>query len=382
MFHRYSGGGHGENVTASPAMASTFSLFFPLPEGHQWPPVEEAAYDDHSTVTTSPSSPSSSTGSVDCTLSLGTPSSRRAEPVAAPARYQSLPATVSWDAAAESYYCQQGRPTAGAAKCAVAGGVGHDPLLDRRCASCGTTSTPLWRNGPRGPKSLCNACGIRFKKEERRAAGSATADGGGAGCGFSAQRARGSATRAPPAATCGEETLPCGGDVADAPFLAWRLNVVQPAATAFSSWMVNWVQVRRQLLSCLAKNAGLRQLSVDVDETGTAMGFLGAERQQLPVGRGARSVVLLHGFARDGIVTWGLQVISLAKRCDVCVPDLLHFGGSSSPPPDRSAGFQAACVAAALRRLGVERSPATGTTCSWTATGCANCSTSILEIER
>uniref|UniRef100_A0A6N2N9Z9 GATA-type domain-containing protein n=1 Tax=Salix viminalis TaxID=40686 RepID=A0A6N2N9Z9_SALVM len=45
----------------------------------------------------------------------------------------------------------------------------NDPLLARRCANCDTTSTPLWRNGPRGPKSLCNACGIRFKKEERRA---------------------------------------------------------------------------------------------------------------------------------------------------------------------------------------------------------------------
>lgn len=32
------------------------------------------------------------------------------------------------------------------------------------CAVCRTTKTPLWRNGPPGPKSLCNACGIRFNK--------------------------------------------------------------------------------------------------------------------------------------------------------------------------------------------------------------------------
>ncbi|XP_039010288.1 GATA transcription factor 18-like [Hibiscus syriacus] len=44
-----------------------------------------------------------------------------------------------------------------------------DPLLARRCANFGTSSTRLWKNRPRGPKSLCNACGIRFKKEERRA---------------------------------------------------------------------------------------------------------------------------------------------------------------------------------------------------------------------
>ncbi|EFJ20692.1 hypothetical protein SELMODRAFT_451362 [Selaginella moellendorffii] len=34
----------------------------------------------------------------------------------------------------------------------------------RSCTQCGATKTPLWRNGPCGPKSLCNACGIRYKK--------------------------------------------------------------------------------------------------------------------------------------------------------------------------------------------------------------------------
>ncbi|MQL93946.1 hypothetical protein Taro_026598 [Colocasia esculenta] len=37
-----------------------------------------------------------------------------------------------------------------------------------RCTMCGRTETPLWRHGPQGPKSLCNACGIRYKKEERQ----------------------------------------------------------------------------------------------------------------------------------------------------------------------------------------------------------------------
>ncbi|XP_022931670.1 GATA transcription factor 16-like [Cucurbita moschata] len=32
------------------------------------------------------------------------------------------------------------------------------------CVDCNTTKTPLWRGGPAGPKSLCNACGIRFRK--------------------------------------------------------------------------------------------------------------------------------------------------------------------------------------------------------------------------
>ncbi|XP_064971343.1 putative GATA transcription factor 22 [Musa acuminata AAA Group] len=37
----------------------------------------------------------------------------------------------------------------------------------RVCSNCSTTKTPLWRSGPHGPKSLCNACGIRQRKARR-----------------------------------------------------------------------------------------------------------------------------------------------------------------------------------------------------------------------
>ncbi|XVF48663.1 hypothetical protein PTKIN_Ptkin03bG0208100 [Pterospermum kingtungense] len=37
----------------------------------------------------------------------------------------------------------------------------------RVCSDCHTSTTPLWRSGPRGPKSLCNACGIRKRKARR-----------------------------------------------------------------------------------------------------------------------------------------------------------------------------------------------------------------------
>ncbi|XP_020575265.1 GATA transcription factor 9-like [Phalaenopsis equestris] len=33
----------------------------------------------------------------------------------------------------------------------------------RRCLHCETDKTPQWRAGPMGPKTLCNACGVRFK---------------------------------------------------------------------------------------------------------------------------------------------------------------------------------------------------------------------------
>eukprot|EP00250_Pteridium_aquilinum_P019991 c24657_g1_i2 orf=27-1769(-) len=40
---------------------------------------------------------------------------------------------------------------------AVAGSGGH------RCEHCLSQKTPQWREGPGGPKTLCNACGVRYK---------------------------------------------------------------------------------------------------------------------------------------------------------------------------------------------------------------------------
>ncbi|MCL7034966.1 hypothetical protein MKW94_014382 [Papaver nudicaule] len=33
----------------------------------------------------------------------------------------------------------------------------------RKCLHCATDKTPQWRTGPLGPKTLCNACGVRYK---------------------------------------------------------------------------------------------------------------------------------------------------------------------------------------------------------------------------
>ncbi|KAM3231172.1 hypothetical protein ACQJBY_061372 [Aegilops geniculata] len=33
----------------------------------------------------------------------------------------------------------------------------------RRCTHCASEVTPQWRQGPLGPRSLCNACGVRYK---------------------------------------------------------------------------------------------------------------------------------------------------------------------------------------------------------------------------
>lgn len=36
------------------------------------------------------------------------------------------------------------------------------------CMQCGARSTPVWRAGPNGPKTLCNACGVRYSKIARK----------------------------------------------------------------------------------------------------------------------------------------------------------------------------------------------------------------------
>lgn len=35
--------------------------------------------------------------------------------------------------------------------------------VPRKCMHCEVTETPQWREGPMGPKTLCNACGVRYR---------------------------------------------------------------------------------------------------------------------------------------------------------------------------------------------------------------------------
>ncbi|KAF2718098.1 hypothetical protein K431DRAFT_340899 [Polychaeton citri CBS 116435] len=42
------------------------------------------------------------------------------------------------------------------------------PMDGHKCISCTTTDSPEWRRGPKGPKTLCNACGLRWIKQERK----------------------------------------------------------------------------------------------------------------------------------------------------------------------------------------------------------------------
>lgn len=42
-------------------------------------------------------------------------------------------------------------------------GSNEQQPMPRRCTHCLAQRTPQWRTGPLGPKTLCNACGVRYK---------------------------------------------------------------------------------------------------------------------------------------------------------------------------------------------------------------------------
>ncbi|EJD02231.1 uncharacterized protein FOMMEDRAFT_29301 [Fomitiporia mediterranea MF3/22] len=42
------------------------------------------------------------------------------------------------------------------------------PAQQYVCVTCGRTDSPEWRKGPKGPKTLCNACGLRWAKRSKQ----------------------------------------------------------------------------------------------------------------------------------------------------------------------------------------------------------------------
>uniref|UniRef100_A0A9I9DBY6 AB hydrolase-1 domain-containing protein n=1 Tax=Cucumis melo TaxID=3656 RepID=A0A9I9DBY6_CUCME len=133
--------------------------------------------------------------------------------------------------------------------------------------------------------------------------------------------------------------------------------------------MVNLVAAQRPLLHALMKMAGVIPYSVDI-EPGTIMNFwvpidtLPKTKKDQPPKTPQKPtkpvVILIHGFAAEGIVTWQFQVGALSKQYSVYVPDLLFFGDSITDKTERSPAFQAQCLAIGLRKLGIERCSVVG----------------------
>ncbi|CAL5054791.1 unnamed protein product [Urochloa decumbens] len=155
--------------------------------------------------------------------------------------------------------------------------------------------------------------------------------------------------------------------------------------------MVNFIEAQKPMLSRLMKMAGLRPIEVELEPAGTTMHIwapkhhvgkkgttisplddpataaaAAAKNNSTKKSKKRRSqesrpnVVLIHGFAAEGNVTWQFNFGVLVSRYNLYIPDLMFFGKSSTASADRSPDFQAACVAAALARLGVARCDVVG----------------------
>jgi hypothetical protein len=99
----------------------------------------------HSLVPRPPSQPSPSTS---CSSSDFTPASTNNKPA--------RPSNGGGGGSRGRKSPGPGGPAGEVVAVGVEGGV-------RRCTHCASETTPQWRTGPLGPKTLCNACGVRFK---------------------------------------------------------------------------------------------------------------------------------------------------------------------------------------------------------------------------
>ncbi|KAK9265941.1 hypothetical protein L1049_003465 [Liquidambar formosana] len=63
----------------------------------------------------------------------------------------------------ESFNYSVAKPPAKKQKKKHVGETGGGTQPPRRCSHCGVQKTPQWRTGPMGAKTLCNACGVRYK---------------------------------------------------------------------------------------------------------------------------------------------------------------------------------------------------------------------------
>lgn len=129
--------------------------------------------------------------------------------------------------------------------------------------------------------------------------------------------------------------------------------------------MVNLLTALNPLLRALLKFYGLTSQTVEI-EPGTVIHFWAPTQvvesnkirnNQVKSANHVKkpALVLLHGFAATGVLTWLLQIIAFAGTYEVFVPDVLFFGGSTSDSTDRSPEFQAKCLAKGLKLLGVKQ---------------------------
>lgn len=114
--------------------------------------------------------------------------------------------------------------------------------------------------------------------------------------------------------------------------------------------MVNSVNIYKTMLHKVMKLAGMKTKDLEI-EPGTNIHFWvpSKENNKKP------NIILVHGFAGDGLLTWQFQILSLRKKYNIYVPDLLFFGKSYTNKSARTTKFQADCLAIGLKMLGLEK---------------------------
>ncbi|KAK8671604.1 hypothetical protein V6N13_038194 [Hibiscus sabdariffa] len=117
---------------------------------------------------------------------------------------------------------------------------------------------------------------------------------------------------------------------------------------------MSFFKIYKFFLHWVLKLAGISPQKIEI-EPGTILNFwVPTETTSTAAGKSQKpTVVFLHGFAFDGILSWHIQVLALAKDYSVYVPDLIFFGDSTTDRTERSVGFQAEYIVKGLRKLGV-----------------------------
>lgn len=123
--------------------------------------------------------------------------------------------------------------------------------------------------------------------------------------------------------------------------------------------MVNFVEAQKPVVHWLMRMAGLQQVMVEI-EAGTKMNFWIPKEKGKAKKKRKPAVVLIHGFAGEGIMTWQFQVPALTSNYSLYIPDLLFFGDSITDSKDRSPMFQADSVIKALEKLKVDKCSVVG----------------------
>jgi len=75
-----------------------------------------------------------------------------------PCNWTSRLVVLSPNTVSESFHSESGKKVAPRRR-----DVSEGCSEGRKCLHCATDKTPQWRTGPMGPKTLCNACGVRYK---------------------------------------------------------------------------------------------------------------------------------------------------------------------------------------------------------------------------